>query len=295
MAFIPGISMNAEGEKKAFIQIVDGTSNTSEFIEFNGSEFHSNKNEFALSIAENSFNGSGIEFNLPHLKGKIRFNDQVNWPKNIYAPNVMGPLNYYPFLECYHGVLSLNHTLKGKIEYNGKVMDFSGGKEYTEKDWGHSFPKAHVWMQSNHFPSDQVSFQAAIADVNILSRKKLGFIAGLWINGALYQFSTYNFSKLKKTELSSDVASLSFENRKYKLDIIAHSCGVNAKLIAPSNGKMEVFLNECLGATITLSLSEKKTGKIIFNETGRNGGLEIAGEFESLKISPVEAQIQSVY
>ncbi|MCK7537696.1 MAG: tocopherol cyclase family protein [Marinilabiliales bacterium] len=38
-----------------------------------------------------------------------------------------------------------------------KMADFSGGRGYIEKDWGHSFPSAYVWMQSNHFQLARIS------------------------------------------------------------------------------------------------------------------------------------------
>ena len=51
----------------------------------------------------------------------------------------MGPFSFVPLMECYHGILSMNHSLKGTLSFQGENLLFTGGKGYIEKDWGHSF------------------------------------------------------------------------------------------------------------------------------------------------------------
>jgi hypothetical protein len=63
----------------------------------------------------------------------------------------MGWYSYVPFMECYHGLISIDHKLQGSLQINGQEIDFTEGKGYAEKDWGTSFPEGYVWMQSNHF------------------------------------------------------------------------------------------------------------------------------------------------
>ena len=61
-------------------------------------------------------------------------------------------------MECYHGILSMNHSISGDLIINNKKINFNSGRGYTEKDWGHSFPLGYVWMQSNHFSNKNISF-----------------------------------------------------------------------------------------------------------------------------------------
>ena len=63
----------------------------------------------------------------------------------------MGWYSFVPFMECNHGIVSVNHDLYGEISVNGNVIDFNNGKGYIEKDWGVSFPEAWIWIQSNNF------------------------------------------------------------------------------------------------------------------------------------------------
>ena len=52
----------------------------------------------------------------------------------------MGPFSYLSFMECYHGILSMKHSLEGTLSWNGQLIDFTNGIGYLEKDWGSSFP-----------------------------------------------------------------------------------------------------------------------------------------------------------
>ncbi|QII81181.1 hypothetical protein G7057_00970 [Jeotgalibaca arthritidis] len=41
----------------------------------------------------------------------------------------------------------------------------STGKGYIEKDWGRSFPKNYIWIQSNHFNDNQRSLFFSYAHI----------------------------------------------------------------------------------------------------------------------------------
>eukprot|EP00708_Paratrimastix_pyriformis_P002664 GAFH01001415.1.p1 GENE.GAFH01001415.1~~GAFH01001415.1.p1 ORF type:complete len:538 (+),score=24.96 GAFH01001415.1:235-1614(+) len=87
------------------------------------------------------------------------------WPVTKTKYGAMGWTGRVPFLECYHGVLSFSHGLRGSLRVslpatagapaNAFVVNFDGGKGYLEKDWGTGFPKGYFWIQSNHFVSEQ--------------------------------------------------------------------------------------------------------------------------------------------
>jgi tocopherol cyclase len=51
----------------------------------------------------------------------------------------MGWFAYVPFMECYHGVLSLDHEVNGRLRLGKRETDFSGGRGYIEKDWAAPF------------------------------------------------------------------------------------------------------------------------------------------------------------
>jgi hypothetical protein len=83
-------------------------------------------------------------------------------------------------MECYHGVLSFDHGITGQLTVNGEIFDFNGGRGYIEKDWGQAFPKAWIWMQSNHFEQPGTCLTASVAIIPWLRSAFSGFVVGLW-------------------------------------------------------------------------------------------------------------------
>lgn len=205
----------------------------------------------------------------------------VEWPSSWYSPGIMGPFSFVPRMECYHGIVSMDHTLEGTLEVDGELVDFSGGRGYIEKDWGKSFPSAYTWMQSNHFTENGISVKASVAKIPWLGSSFVGFIAGIWLKDKLIQFTTYNFTRLKKCEFSDNNVSIEMENRRYKLSIVATRTE-GTLLAAPIGGFMDKRIEETMDSQIHVTLIEKKSGTILLDDIGRSAGLEVAGEIETL-------------
>jgi len=116
------------------------------------------------------------------LKGSIEYENISPWPISPFNLGAMGPVGYFlsPFLECYHDVLSFDHTAKGTLlitnhgDYDKGYERVTSTKEdshleefydsecnddgtkvssrgYVEKDRGENFPKLWIWMQTNSF------------------------------------------------------------------------------------------------------------------------------------------------
>ncbi len=73
------------------------------------------------------------------FKGEVEFSNQVPWRKKWYSPGIMGPFSFMPFMECYRGILSMDHSIKGSLTIDGEEIDFHNGRGYMEKDWGARF------------------------------------------------------------------------------------------------------------------------------------------------------------
>jgi tocopherol cyclase len=281
-AFIPGISMNEKGEQHAFVQVLDGKKLTAEYYSFPGDEFHPSAGRFEIRIAGNRFTSGCIRLDLPGIKGELRFLNPVKWPEPWYYPGIMGPFAFVPFMECYHGILSMHHAIEGTLLIQDQKTDFTGGTGYTEKDWGHSFPSAYFWMQTNHFSQYGTSFKASVAKIPWLRSSFTGFIAGLWFNERLYPFNTYNGTKLIRSFADREKVELVMENRKYRLEVLARRD--HATLLAsPVAGFMEGRISESMTAEIDLVLLDKKNHKTLFQDTGRNAALEVAGNIAELE------------
>ena len=111
----------------------------------------------------------------------------------------------------------------------------------------------------------------------------MGFIAGLWLYDRLFRFTTYNNSVLRKSFADTNKVEMVFENRKYRLELYALRDRATA-LASPILGFMDGRIEESMTAMITVNLVDKKTGKTIFQDTGRNAALEVAGNIQEIMI-----------
>ncbi|MDX1684351.1 MAG: tocopherol cyclase family protein, partial [Saprospiraceae bacterium] len=195
-AFIPGISMEKDGSKHAFIQVLNGVEKTSTYHRFPFEAFNAEHRKLAVTIGENFFDEGGMRLALPGLSADVNFSSLRSWPVSLLSPGIMGPYAFVPRMECYHGIVSMDHRADGWMEVDEWRLELSEGRGYIEQDWGHSFPSAYFWMQSNHFSEPGTSFKCSVATIPWMGSSFVGFIAGLLYDDKLIQFTTYNGSKL---------------------------------------------------------------------------------------------------
>ncbi|MCE7924407.1 MAG: hypothetical protein DYG98_15280 [Haliscomenobacteraceae bacterium CHB4] len=279
MAFIPGISMDENGRQHAFVQVMDGKACRAQYHRFPADDFRPAARCFEVAVGNNTFSQEKISLDLPGISGEISFQNTSPWPKMLGAPGIMGWYSFVPFMECFHGIVSLHHTLEGKLKIGKEEIDFSNGKGYIEKDWGRSFPRAYVWMQTNHFDAhDRASLMASVAHIPWLGSYFIGFISGFWLDGRLFRFATYTGAR-KFLAISDEHVELIFKNPKTELRLLAKQAPGTA-LKSPISGEMTGKINESLQAEVQAELLEND--RRIFEGTGRNAGLEVAGQVEIL-------------
>lgn len=288
LAVIPGISFSNDGsERHAFVQVMDGNACKSYYHRFEAAEFRASDRRFEIRVGENFFSAEKMRLALPDLTGEISFQGITPWPKTLGAPGIMGWYSFVPFMECFHGVVSLDHRLEGELMFNPPMLNpstpqllrFNNGKGYIEKDWGRSFPRAYVWMQSNHFQSaDRASLMASVAHIPWLGSAFIGFIGGFWLENRLFKYATYTGAKHQLT-IKNDQVEVIFKDRKTELRLLARQAP-GASLVSPLTGEMTGKVQESLQAEIQVELWE--SGQRLFEGVGRHAGLEVAGELELL-------------
>ena len=280
-AFIPGIAMDEEGRKQAFIQVLDGKRQTAVYHQFDFESFISSDKEFRISIEKNSFSAGHLELDLPGMTGRLEFTNLVPWPKPWYSPGIMGPYTFVPWMECYHGIVSMDHAVRGTLNANDHTIDFENGRGYTEKDWGRSFPSSYVWMQSNHFSLPGISIKASVARIPWIKKSFTGFIAGVWIQDKLIRFTTYNGSSLSKLRISPLSVELELKNKRHHIIVTAYR-EVATSLASPIQGLMDGRIEESMTSRMEVILTDLKTGEVLLKDTGYNTGLEVAGEIHEI-------------
>jgi hypothetical protein len=186
-------------------------------------------------------------------------------------------------MECYHGILSMDHALEGFVEIDGTKTDLDGGRGYIEKDWGVSMPSSWIWMQTNHFGRSGISLSGSIAKIPWFGKYFTGYIFGFLYNKKLYEFTTYSGTKVTGLEVTDNNIRVRLENKKYRLGIIADRLE-GVELPVPKLGEMKAKVNESLRSDIYVELLRKNGHRteLIFSGTGRNAGLELVGDIAEL-------------
>lgn len=282
-AVIPGVAMDGNGNKQAFIQVLDGKLQSAAYHKFGFDEFKALPGTFEITIRDNYFSEKEMRIDLPGLKGELLFSRNVPWPGKWYSPGIMGPYTFAPFMECYHGVVSMDHVITGSLLVGGREVDFSGGRGYMEKDWGRSFPGAYIWMQSNHFSEPGISLKASVARIPWVTGSFTGFIAGLWLNGELFRFTTYNGTKLLRSKANGSSVAITMENRRYRLELEADRDRATG-LASPIRGFMDGRIEESMTSVVRVKLMDARSGQLLLDDIGRNAGLEVAGKIEKIMV-----------
>lgn len=73
------------------------------------------------------------------------------------------------------------------------------------------------------------------------------------------------------------------ENKKFRLEILVRREAATV-LASPILGLMDGRIEESMNARIEVNLIDRKSCKSIFNDVGRNAGLEVAGKIEEIII-----------
>jgi len=287
-AVIPGIFLHKEFFRSStFIQVVDGKNMKNHFIAYPVDTFKSHKKYFDIDISGNKFSNEHISINIHkedlQISGNLQFQFLNPWPVTPSSPGIMGWYAWVPFMECFHGVLSMDHSIKGSLKINEKEIDFTGGKGYIEKDWGQAFPEAWIWQQSNHFGEDGISLTASIAIIPWIGKAFPGFIIGFLWERQLYRFATYTGAKTRLLEIEDKTVHWIVEDKKYELEMFSE-IGSSTYLRAPTPNGMDRQINESVDSLVKVRLSQKiKTGKtIIFQGSGLHAGFEKEGNIAKL-------------
>lgn len=285
-SFIPGISLNPENPH-AFIQIINGLTGQTQYVEYPVSAFSYNEDSFSVQIGESVFTADSMLLNinspLIRVEGRLSFTGSVKYPTSMFSPGIMGWYSFVPYMECKHGVVSVTHRIDGSLSINGQVIDFSGGRGYIEKDWGKSFPEAWIWLQSNNFENSDACIMLSIAKIPWLGSYFTGFLGFLYSGGIFYPFSTYNKSKITALGTTGEKLNIEITGRKHLLKIAAVS-NKPGTLLAPKSGSMSRRIKESVDSELEVILSDLH-GNVLFHNKAQRSGLEvIEGIFEIVKI-----------
>jgi hypothetical protein len=278
IACIPGISLTEE-DPHAFIQVIYSKVYAPLYIRYLVEEFHYDKKRFFIQIGKSTFSDTHIHVDIMSeiglIKGDLEFSNNIYLPSTISCPSIMGYFAYIPKMECNHGVVSVRHDIKGSISYGDDEIIFDNGTGYIEKDWGTSFPTSWVWLHTNTGDTKDFSFLFSYATIPFGRLSFNGFLIFLYVKGTFYRFATYNRSKVKSIDITSNHVVATVTHKDLILTVKAETLE-GGLLQAPVRGVMQREIIESLTATIEITLQDRE-GNILHEIKGVPGGFEVSG------------------
>lgn len=235
----------------------------------------------AVPLTEgNYFSPGGIRLNIH--SGRLSLTGCIRYGRP--APlryDIMGPFALFP-MECRHKVVSMDHGLEGKINLNGKTIDFTGGRGYIEGDSGRSFPSDYTWIQCNSF-TESCSVMAAVAKIPLTSLfgglHFTGCICAIFYGGREYRLATYLGARI--VECSGQRMVL--RQGKYRLEIRVYGNKKAGHLLhAPQDGKMDRRIREAADCPASFVFS--RGGETIFHLYSEHA----AFEYEKGQAAPIK-------
>jgi len=272
-----------KSKESSFIQVI--AENDSYFAEFDVQDFKVCKREFKISIGKCRVDESGMSLDVD--KGKLRIVGEVKFGsfaklggeedrwRRCAGESIMGPFQYLPLMECRHMIVSMHHSISGRIEINGQIYKFDGGIGYIEGDRGKSFPRKYFWTQV-HFgvpmgdgvlPSsissgaamDNVHISASVAVIPYFGIRFTGTICVVLFGGSEYRLATYHKAKVMKFRKDAVIV------KQGSLELIVEVLDKKeaCPLLAPTKGKMGRVIYESVGRRVRYKFV--KEGKTLFD------------------------------
>jgi len=284
-AFIPGVSLNKE-DPHSFIQFINGLTGETHNVKYPLNKFSYSRKKLEVRVGNSFFSGNMIDVDIKKdgfsANGTLSYLHTSPFPKTFFSPGIMGWYSFVPFMECKHGVVSMNHYVNGTMTLNDNLVEFEKGKGYIEKDWGRSFPSAWIWMQSNNFSETGASVMLSVARIPWLGSYFMGFLSFFHLHGVTWVFATYNGSKFRLESYTDERINVELTSNKAKLNI-SMSRKKSGELLAPQEGKMNRIIKESVDSEVEVELKEIN-GNTLFKGKGRRAGLEVTSNiFDLLK------------
>lgn len=268
--------------KEAYIQVMGNAIHEVICVHYPIESIRSEETE--IQIGENVLGLEQITLNIKkedfHLKGELILSHHKQLKQSLWVPGLMGPYKYLPFLESYHEVLSLEHTLMGSLWINENKIVFDEGKGYIEKDWGKATPNVWLWAQCNHFKRKDVALMIGVARLPIFFDYYTCFSIPIYYKDRVEIFSNYNGGHLSKLYRYKGYVHLIITQKSKILDIKIYGSDENS-CTASKSSHMIRDVYACDTAKIEVLITEN--GQTVFEEVGTLCELEMGGNTSKLK------------
>ena len=197
----------------------------------------------------------------------------------IPQQSTAGWLSYFPIFEPGWQILMAHGLATGWIEWNGKRYEFRDAPAYSEKNWGHAFPKKWFWLNCNSFKDEpDLALTAGGGNRRVLWWQESAALVGIHYRGKFYEFVPWN-SKVSWQIQPWGYWQMQAENADYEVELIGTTDQTGTPLRAPTEQGLIFFCRDTMHGQLSLELRERCSGKskIILKASSSVCGLEIGG------------------
>lgn len=281
LAIILGLSLAPDPH--AFIQILSGPESRVLKIRYGLEDLKARRDRYEVTLGANRFSADGFELDIDfegnRITGRLEFGDRAAFPVSFFSPTIMGPFAWAPRMECIHGVVSMDHGVKGSLRWNDEVIDFTGGRGYIEKDRGRSMPKQWIWAHTNQFERAGDSLMISVARIPWMGFAFIGHLGFLRFDNRLYRIGTYTGTRLTG-QVEENGLSLRFSRRGRVLDVDFELQGRGGPLDAPVKGAMSREIVEAPSSRVRAVLRDHKV--LLWEGEAAPAAVEVVGDPEEL-------------
>lgn len=269
VAFIFG-RHKGKRNKSSFIQVI--TKEDSWYVEFDYNAYAVSKKPFFVSVGMNKVTADGLMIDIENEKIDIKCDLDFGVFRQIKY-DAMGPFKIFPFMECRHKVISMDHTVSGYLLINGTEYEIEKAHGYIEGDRGKSFPKKYFWTQCNSFELKDLSVMSSCAVIPYCGLRFTGTICMICCGEREYRLATYLGARVKQFTKDKLVVKQGFGKRKKILEIRCLDTQKNMKeLAAPVRGSMARVIKESIITNVRYRFSVG--GKKVFEVTSDSAAFE---------------------
>lgn len=232
LAIIPAFHKSRDNRSSS-LQIITDSDAWNISLPYN--ELKINRHSFNIQTKNSYFGKYGMELNIN--EPNISINGSVSFGELLPIKyDIMGPFRYVPFMQCRHSIVSMMHTVNGKIKINDTDYVFDNSLGYIEGDKGYSFPKKYIWTQCFF---ENSSLMLSVASIPFGLFNFTGIICVIMYNKKEYRLATYLGAKIIK--ITGNEVIIKQNDMLLEIRLIKR-CAL--PLLAPQKGNMIRTIHE---------------------------------------------------
>lgn len=190
-----------------------------------------------------------------------------------------GWLSFLPIFEPGWQILMAHGLATGWIEWNGKRYEFTDAPAYSEKNWGHAFPKKWFWLNCNSFDDESdLALTAGGGLRKVLEWEESAALVGIHYQGKFYEFVPWN-SQVSWQIQPWGCWQMQAKNADYEVELTGTTDQPGTLLRAPTQEGLIFLCRDTMHGLLSLELRSRHQGnsKIILKASSSVCGLEIGG------------------